>query len=176
MPLTRPQSDWDSRYMRLVLGEPLTWAGVPGKSGGAACILVSPDRRQQTLGYSGLPRDVSEIISSCCRVSLRVQDRYCRHAERNALSNAFHDVAGWTAYVTAQPCLPCALELHARRIARVVCAPVRPDSRWLHECQEAASFLEEHGVEYKLWDPKQHSGAGSGGDSSSSMFGTTYTG
>lgn len=78
------------------------------------------------------------------------RDNYCRHAERNALSNIDCDVAGWTAYITAQPCLQCALELHARRIARVVCRRLREDSRWRPECAEARLFLEEHGVEYVL--------------------------
>lgn len=167
---------WDSNWMRLALGEPLDWGSrLPGKSGGASCVLVSPDQRQITIGYSGLPRDAAEWLVTECRMYDDVRDRYCRHAERNALSNAAHDVAGWTAYVSAQPCLQCAIELHARRIARVVCCPLKDGSRWFQECNEAALFLQSHGVEYKIWVPKQPSGAGSS-EASPVMFGATYTG
>lgn len=136
--------------MRLVEGEPLSWSSIPGKEGGAAALLVSPDRRRMSIGYAGLPRDASEDLVQACKSMAVFRDRFCRHAERNALSNIDCDVAGWTAYVTAQPCLQCALELHARRIARVVCRRLKPGSRWTQECEEARQFLEDHGVEYVL--------------------------
>ena len=150
--------------MRLVLGEPLSWSSIPGKEGGAACILVSPDQREQTIGYAGLPRDAAPWLVEACKNSEVSRDKYCRHAERNALSNAARGVEGWTAYITAEPCLQCAIELHARRIRRVVCQPLRPASRWVGECAEARMFLESHGVEYVLWDLRRPSGSGSSGD------------
>lgn len=141
---------WDARFMRLVEGEPLSWSSIPGKEGGAAALLVSPDRRRMSIGYAGLPRDASPVLVQACTSLAVFRDRYCRHAERNALSNIDCDVAGWTAYITMPPCVQCALELHARRIARVVCRPLKPDSRWAAECEEAQDFLMEHGVEYQL--------------------------
>lgn len=141
-------AEWDSRFMRLVCGEPLSWSSIPGKEGGAAALLVSPDRRRMSIGYAGLPRDASPQLVEDCLSNPKARDDYCRHAERNALSNIDCDVAGWTAYITAQPCLQCALELHARRIARVVCRRLQSGSRWTAECAEAKLFLEEHGVEY----------------------------
>ncbi len=142
--------DWDDRFMRLVEGEPLSWSSIPGKEGGVAALLVSPDRRRLSIGYAGLPRDASDQLIQECIAHGPTRDAYCRHAERNALSNIDCDVAGWTAYVTAQPCLSCSLELHARRITRVVCRQLKPGSRWAADCAEARLFLEEHGVEYKL--------------------------
>lgn len=140
-------AEWDDRFMRLVEGEPLSWSSIPGKEGGAAALLVSPDRRRMSIGYAGLPRDVSKKLVEACMIDAKYRDQYCRHAERNALSNIDCDVAGWTAYVTAEPCLQCALELHARRIARVVCRALKPGSRWTHECKMARLFLRDHGVE-----------------------------
>jgi deoxycytidylate deaminase len=168
--------DWDDRYMRLIMGEPLTWSSIPGKEGGAACLLVSPDNRELSIGYAGLPRDANPGLVSLCGEDPRFRDIYCRHAERNALSNAARDVAGWTAYVTAPPCLQCAIELHARRIARVVSSPLRPGSRWKGECDEARAFLILHDVECETWDPRRPCGAGSSEASPPSMFGATYTG
>lgn len=142
--------EWDARFMRLICGEPLSWSSIPGKEGGAAALLVSPDRRRMSIGYAGLPRDAEPWLTEHCRSNSWARDDYCRHAERNALSNVDCDVSGWTAYITAEPCLQCSIELHARRIARVVARPLRTDSRWRDECMHARGFLESHGVEYQL--------------------------
>ena len=143
-------AEWDQRFMRLVEGEPLSWSHIPGKEGGAAALLVSPDRRRMSIGYAGLPRGASDDLVEAATVNPELRDAFCRHAERNALSNADCSVAGWTAYVTAMPCLQCALELHAHRIGRVVARTLAPGSRWHLECGNARLFLREHGVEYVL--------------------------
>lgn len=144
------QQIWDERFMRLAEGEPLSWSHIPGKEGGAAALVVSPNRRRFSIGYAGLPHDASTSLKNHCISHEATRDSYCRHAERNALSNIDCDVSTWTMYITAQPCLQCALEIHARRISRVVCRRLKPGSRWTVECAEAQLFLEEHGVDYIL--------------------------
>jgi len=87
------------------------------------CVLVSPDGRKIIPSYNGFPslipdneewwnnRDPNSGVF--CKYDLAV------HAELNALDNANCDVSGWSLYITARPCLPCALQIVSRKIANV---------------------------------------------------------
>lgn len=142
------QPDWDLRFLRL-LEEPKRWSleGGSGADVGVAAVLVSPDRRRMSIGYAGFPPGMREADKAQCRASPGLRDAYCRHAERNAISNAGCDLTGWTLYVSAHPCLECAIEAHSHRVARVVSPPVQVNTRWSRSQMDARDFLLRNGVE-----------------------------
>lgn len=135
---------WDARFMALA-EVAATWSEDPNKKVGA--VVVSPDGRQFSIGYNGLPRDFKEKLEQTGMLLDRdLKNRYSLHAETNALANAPVDVLGWWMYVTEAPCLDCALSIHRAGIARVVSAPIDPSSSWASTQQEAEGFLASMGV------------------------------
>ena len=144
--MSRAQAEWDQRFMNL-LEEVRTWSWMPGKDGGASAVLVSPDRRQTTFGYAGPPRDCPQVLLDLAEGEAEYRDQLCRHAERNALSNAEGSVRGWTLYVSKPPCVECALEAHSRGIVRVVSPELEPESRWHREQEDAYHYMRDLGLE-----------------------------
>lgn len=137
-----PQEVWDQHFMDLAY----LWSQRSRDPGeGVGCVLVSPDRRQSVAGYNGTVADHPHELHILATKALK--DIHCRHAERNALANAHQDVRGWTAYVTKAPCVECAEDLYSRGIRRVVCPPVREDSRWAPHQKVAIGELRMLGVE-----------------------------
>jgi dCMP deaminase len=135
---------WDFRLVGIAR-EVALWSKDPGEGVGA--VLVSPDRRQVSWGYNGLPRLVEDSHA-------RLQDREVRrhltvHAELNALLNCPHDVTGWTLYCTKFPCASkcCAQAIIQRRVARVVCAEIDHESSWATDQMTALGLMHEAGVE-----------------------------
>lgn len=145
-------ADWDRRFLRL-LEEPKGWSlgGGSGADHGVAAMVVSPDRRRMSIGYAGFPRGLSEEDKAMCRDNPTLRDAYCRHAERNAISNADCNLDGWTLYSTTHPCLQCAIEAHANRVTRVVSPPPQINSRWTASQLDARQFLMRHGVECECY-------------------------
>lgn len=144
--------EWDLRFLRL-LDEPKRWSleGGSGADHGVAAVVVSPDRRRMSIGYAGFPRGMSDRDKEMCRGNPTLRDAYCRHAERNAIANADCNLEGWTLYVSTHPCLECAIEAHANRIARVVSPPVQVNSRWTASQMDARDFLLRHGVQCECY-------------------------
>jgi dCMP deaminase len=140
-------SHWDARFMqmaRLVS----TFSKDPRKQVGA--VLVSPDCRNVYFGYNGPP---SGFDDHTLGIMDRAQkNKYSLHAETNALAKAATDVAGWTIYVTAPPCLHCAMTVHQAGIARVVTPNLDPESQWFSEQREAEDFLSAMGVTQGRYD------------------------
>ena len=114
---------------------------------GVAAVVVSPDRRSTSFGYAGLPRDCTLRLEAECARDSVTMDALCRHAERNAISNAGRNLEGWTLYSTKAPCVECAMEAYANRVVRVVSPPPEPKSRWHWRQVQAARFMHELGVE-----------------------------
>lgn len=132
-------SHWDGRFMamaELAAG----WSKDPRKQVGA--VLVSPDCRRISIGYNGLPANFPDDVT----MDRDTKNRYSIHAEVNAIAQAAADVRGWTLYVTAAPCLQCALSIHRAGIGRVVALAIDPDSLWAEEQREAGNFLSSMGV------------------------------
>ncbi len=134
-------SEWDRRFMRLAR-EAASWSKDPDEQVGA--VVVSPDCRRFSAGYNGLPRGMADDPEVLCNKDLK--NALTIHAEQNAMANAPFDLEGWTIYCTKAPCLECALMVRQNRIARVVSAPIRPDSRWAAEQRRAVQVLEGLGV------------------------------
>jgi deoxycytidylate deaminase len=136
-----PQKVWDARLMRIA-AEAASWSRDPAE--GVGCLLVSPDRRSQVVGYNGVVADHPGELTILASKALKYA--YCRHAERNAIANARQDLTGWTAYVTKAPCEDCALDMYAHGVRRVVCPPIRENSRWAESQRAAAGQLRLLGV------------------------------
>lgn len=135
-------AEWDRRFMRLAR-EAAGWSKDPDEQVGS--VVVSPDRRRFSFGYNGLPWGMADDPEVLCNKDLK--NALSIHAEQNALYNAPFDLDGWTLYVTKAPCLGCALGIRQNRIARVVSAPVRADSRWAVEQGRAAQLLSSLGID-----------------------------
>lgn len=74
----------------------------------------------------------------------------CAHAERNAITNAATNLAGWMMFCWCTvPCLQCAAAIINARIKTVHCldAPLyHPESKWL---------FDRAGVEVKIWPEEE---------------------
>lgn len=134
-------ADWDRRFMRLAR-EAASWSKDPDEQVGA--ILVSPDRRRFSAGYNGLPWGMPDDPEVLCNNDLK--NALTIHAEQNAMANAPFDLGGWTIYCTKAPCLECSLMIRQNHLARVVSAPIRPESRWGSNQRKAVEILEGLGV------------------------------
>lgn len=143
-------AEWDRRFMRLAR-EAASWSKDPDEQVGA--VVVSPDRRRFSAGYNGLPWGMPDDPEVLCNKDLK--NALTIHAEQNAMANAPFDLEGWTIYCTKAPCLECALMVRQNRIARVVTAPIRPDSRWANEQRQAVSVLEGLGIDV-AWVAMEH--------------------
>ncbi len=134
----RPGLKWRPRFMemaRIVA----SWSDYPG--GGNGAVLVSPDCTLSINGYTGLPDGDDRPYD-------QVQDDEVLHAEVNALHNAKLDVTGWVLYCTKAPCRNCASHIIRRKIARVICAPQGPESRWFCNTNQARERLEAARIDY----------------------------
>lgn len=137
------QGKWDNRFLRIAKQQVADWSKDPDKKVG--CVIVSPDRRQLTLGYNGFPRgveDTSERLTSNTTKNLLTV-----HAELNAILNARTDLTGWTLYVTEPPCISCANAIIQAGIARVVCPPIMHGSGWFVNQEKAKQIMMEAGLD-----------------------------
>lgn len=135
-------SKWDERFFRLAI-EARSW--VKGPDLGVGAVLVSPDRRSLSMGYSGLPRgmDVPEELL----VDPEFKDKYMIHAELNAILNAGCSLAGWTLYSTTCTCSLCAAAAIQAGVARVVMPKPQHNSRWLLSQKAGVFALHNAGIE-----------------------------
>lgn len=131
---------WDKKYFGLAL-HVRGW--VKGPDLGVGAVVVSPDKSQLSVGYSGLPRGIADTKERLIDGSKNI---YGMHAELNAILNARCCVAGWALYSTRTPCAHCAAAAIQAGIARVVTA--RPTvSRWQQSQEIGLAILKEAGVE-----------------------------
>lgn len=140
--LLAKRAKWDERFANLTL-EVATWSKDPNKQVGA--LLVSPDRTTKHDGYNGLPRCMPDSVELLA--DREAKEGLVLHAELNAILNACCNLRGWTIYVTSPPCVHCASTLLQVGIARVVCPPLRPESRWYKQHIKARDNLIKYGVE-----------------------------
>jgi dCMP deaminase len=137
------EGKWDIRFLRMATRDVASWSKDPETQVG--CVIVSPDRRQVTFGYNGLPKGVADTSERLG--DKKTRNRLSVHAELNAILNSRLDLAGWTLYVTKAPCTQCALAIIQAGVTRVVSPPATQDSSW-YECQlEAEELLAEAGIE-----------------------------
>lgn len=138
---------WDDRFMGLAL-EVRSW--VKGPDLGVGACIVSPNRRQFALGYSGLPRNIEDSVDRL--TSKLVKDAACVHAEINAIINAQCSVVGWTLYATKCPCSNCAAAILQAGISTVVAPLPDKTSSWCYLQETALELFKEGGVHYEAYN------------------------
>ncbi len=131
---------WDACFMG-VAREVATWSKDPKECVGA--VLVSPDGRQVSWGYNGLPRG---IVDDERMDDPEVKLQLSVHAERNARDNCAVRPEGWHLFVTKSPCAQCATTIIQSGVARVVTFLIRDESSWANSQYLARSILEEAGI------------------------------
>ena len=142
-PIKRTQEKWDSFFLRFARDV----AGMskdPDRQVGA--VVVTPDRRQLSLGYNGFPPEVEDLPSLLADRDFKLANMV--HAEVNCLRQAPFPLEGCTLYVTRYPCLLCATKIVEAGVARLV-VPERPDFghvRWGQSWAEAEGLLLRRGV------------------------------
>lgn len=138
---------WTHRFFKLARLV-ATWSNDPKCKVG--CVLISPDRRQFSVGYNGVPAGMPNTEESLSALSNK--NEFMIHAELNALLNASQSVRGWTAYVTKPPCHECAKALIQAGIAHVVFSSGNPQSKWQRSTEFALSLLHSHKVEVTIME------------------------
>lgn len=137
---------WDERFMRMAI-EVRGW--VKGPDLGVGAIVVSPDKRQFSAGYSGLPRGMIDENYDLADPGLK--DLYMMHAEQNALLNAPCSVEGWTLYCTKCMCTKCAAAMLQAGINRVVTYSPDIESRWCRQQELAVEMLKDAGKKVEMF-------------------------
>lgn len=138
-------TDWDRRFIRLA-DEARTWTkglGVGVDRGVGACV-VSPNKRQLSLGYAGFPRGVEDTPGRLASKDYR--DHATVHAEVNAILNAQCDLTEWTLYATSCPCSHCMAVAIQAGITRVVARPPDRTSSWHRSQLEGREMAREAGL------------------------------
>lgn len=135
---------WDMRFMRIAKHEVATWSKDPEE--GVGCVIVSPDRRQMTTGYNGLPQGLADTPG-------RLHDKTTKnfltvHAELNAILNARTNLTGWKLYATKPPCTECAKAIMQAGIVQVICPMIVETSRWFDDQILARNLLQEAEIRY----------------------------
>lgn len=134
---------WDKRFMRLAL-EARSW--VKGPDLGVGACVVSPDKRGFSLGYSGLPKGMTDNDDRITDPGFK--DYHMVHAELNALLNAPGPVVGWTLYATTHPCAHCAAAIIQAGIVRVVAPNYVEGTRWFQHHLAAELAFKEAGIKF----------------------------
>jgi dCMP deaminase len=117
----RPVEDWHRFFMDLAVRAALM-SKDPDRKVGA--VLVTPDRRQLSIGYNGFPAGVPDRPDWLEDRELKLE--HTVHAEENCLNQAPFDPHGCDLYVTRFPCYHCAVDWVIKRGISHVIAP-RPD-------------------------------------------------
>jgi len=139
------KTDWDGRFMNLAK-EARSWTkglGAGVDRGVGACV-VSPSRRQFSLGFAGFPRGVADTAERLASPKFRAN--HTIHAELNAILNAGANLEGWTMYVTECPCVHCACAIAQAGIKRLVAPNPNRGSNWYGSQLEGAETLRKAGV------------------------------
>ena len=133
---------WNQFHMRMAQLVS-TLSKDPDRKVGA--VLVTPDRRQMSVGYNGFPSSLPDNPELLEDKAYKLA--HTVHAEDNCLRQAPFSAAGCTLYITRFPCLDCASKIVNAGVKQVV-AP-RPDfehPRWGRSWQLAGAKLRHYGV------------------------------
>ncbi len=141
-PIKRDPADWDRFFFGLAI-DAADLSKDPDRKVGAA--LVTPDRRQLSIGYNGFPPELEDLPSLLNDRAFK--NAHMVHAEDNCLRQAPFNPRGCFLYVTRFPCLPCADKVVAAGVVRLV-AP-KPDFghlRWGQSWALAWERMSDAGV------------------------------
>lgn len=136
---------WDARLLALaslVSG----WSRDPSTKVG--CVIVRPNNTIASLGFNGFPRGVSDDEALYAEREIKLARTI--HAEENAVLNAAESLEGYTAYVTAPPCMHCTAVLIQAGISTVkfLKPSVELEARWGDQFRHSEAFFAEAGINY----------------------------
>ena len=114
-PIKRSQAEWDTFFLQFAQ-DVAKMSKDPDHQVGA--VLVSPDRRQMSVGFNGFPPEVKDLPSLLADRAFKLENMV--HAEDNCLKQAPFSAEGCTVYVTRFPCCSCAAKLRDAGVRRVV--------------------------------------------------------
>lgn len=143
-PVKRTQEEWDDTFFDLA--EVVSFLSKdPDRKVGA--ILVTPDRRQLSVGYNGFPSTIPDLPRLLADKEFKL--RHMVHAEVNCCDQAPFETAGCTLYVTRFPCHVCAARLVQACVARVV-APHFDygHHRWGASWATAERFFQRNDIQF----------------------------
>ena len=142
---------WVLRFMDLALLVS-SWSKDPSCQVGT--VIVSPDGRQISLGYNGLPRGMKD--DEAILHDQEWKNALMVHAEVNALANCAVSPVGWTMVTTKFPCHECAKMIIQEGIACVVAPswehPDDKQSKWADSQELAEQLMEAVRIEIVLLD------------------------
>ncbi len=123
------------------------------------CVIVSSDGSDITIGYNGLPRNVSETPE---KLSKENSEKYFwfEHAERNAIYNAVRNrksLFGHSLYITWVPCMDCARAIVQCGISHVYIHKTGQDAynngksnAWSESQKRSIELFKEVGIEVEF--------------------------
>ncbi len=116
-------------------------------------MVVTPDKRQQSCGYNGLPRNVPDDLDLLQDVEQK--NLLMVHAEANALLNAPFDTKDCTMYVTKFPCVShgCSQAIIQAGIVRLVTSTIDQASKWFEDQRTGLYLLQKAGIEVDTINP-----------------------
>lgn len=136
---------WDARLLSLA-SLVASWSRDPSTKVG--CVIVRPNNTIASVGFNGFPRGVNDDEELYANRDIKLARTI--HAEENAVLNAAESVDGYTAYVTAPPCMHCTAVLIQAGITTVKFLEPSTDlkARWGDQFAYSEAFFAEAGVEY----------------------------
>jgi len=138
---------WTKRFIAIA-HEVATWSKDPKCQVG--CVIVSPDKRQFTVGYNGFPKGIKDLDG---RLADQVyKNSITVHAELNAILNAGTNLEGWTLYTTKPLCVNCAAAVIQAGIKDIVMPNVAENSDWKAENDAGYLLLVETGSKIIRYD------------------------
>jgi len=131
---------WDERFSDMA-DLVATWSKDPDSKVGA--VIVSPSKRQFSMGYNGFISGADD----CYSMETWQKLEQTVHAELNALLNVRGSVEAWTLYSTKFPCIECAKALIQAGVGRVVSPwPEGGDSKWAESQRSAHCMMVDAGL------------------------------
>lgn len=124
---------WDERFI-IIAYNVASWSKDPNRQVGAVAIPSSG--KQISWGYNGPPTGFDYPFEDKFE-----KNEYTIHAELNCILNSPFNLDGCTMYVTAPPCLSCALAIAQAGITRLVIPEPEEESSWYEHCVKAMNFL-----------------------------------
>jgi dCMP deaminase len=138
------ENKWDRRFF-LIATQVSGWSKDPNCRVGA--VLVSPDRRNISIGYNGFPKDIPD--DQVMLNMKEVKNHNMVHAEHNALMNATFETEGCSLYVTMFPCTKkgCCRSILNAGISRLISWKIDPVSSWAEDQLKSEETFRQAGIE-----------------------------
>lgn len=150
VPKAPPQTDWDLRKIKFVLGEINTWSKDPSTKVSAA---IFNGKYPICSSYNGFPPGVADTEERLNNRPLKY--KIVQHAEANAITTCARlgiKTEGMSMAVSLFPCTTCAGMIIGAGIKEVITVEPSEDakSRWAEDFELAKQLFDEAGVKITI--------------------------